>query len=56
MLSLRFILFSFMCIIEDWEFGWGGTEAKFERICQFVFSVQLVMAVGVEWYKDCLLF
>ena len=45
-----------MCIIVDWEFDWGGTEEKFEHICQFVFSVQLVMAVGVEWYKDCLLF
>ena len=45
-----------MCIIEDWEFDWGGTEAKFERFCQFVFSVQLLMTDVLEWYKDCLLF
>ena len=45
-----------MCIIEDWELHWCGREAIFEHIYQFVFSVQLVIAVGVEWYKDCLLF
>ena len=41
--------------VKDREFGWGGIKAKYKRICHSVFSVQLVMADRVKWYKDSLL-